>query len=168
LLLTSSVTQRATAGRPPRSRFAAEARKLRSSRLHRRRVLTAYAFMAPSLVVLAVFLIYPMVQALRFSLEDYSVFHSRWVGIANYRTLIHDSAFWNALKNTLVYAGITTPVSVGLALALALLLNRRIVGRDFFRAAIFLPVVTSLAIAAIAWQFLVNPDIGLLPYASTR
>jgi multiple sugar transport system permease protein len=163
-MLATAGARRATAGHPLRSRLAAEVSKLRSSRLHRRRVLAAYAFMAPSLVVIAVFLVYPMVQALRVSFEDYSVFQSRWVGLANYRTLIHDSDFWNALKNTLVYAGITTPVSVGLALGLALLLNRKMVGRDFFRAAMFLPVVTSLAIAAIAWQFLVNPDIGLLPY----
>ena len=120
--------------------------------------------MAPSLVIIGVFLIYPMVRALQFSFENYSVFQSKWVGLANYRALSHDSAFWNALKNTLVYAGITTPVSVGLALALALLLNQKMLGRGFFRAAMFLPVVTSLAIAAIAWQFLVNPDIGLLPY----
>lgn len=120
--------------------------------------------MGPSLVVLGVFLVYPMAQALRVSFEDYSIFHSRWIGLENYRTLIHDSAFWNALENTVLYAGVTTPVSVGLALGFALLLNKKIVGRDFFRAAIFLPVVTSLAIAAIAWQFLVNPDIGLLPY----
>ncbi|HET8893345.1 MAG TPA: sugar ABC transporter permease [Gaiellaceae bacterium] len=127
-------------------------------------MLAAYAFIAPSLVIIGVFLVYPMFQALRFSFEDYSVFHSDWVGIANYRTLIHDSAFWNALKNTIVYAGITTPVSVGLALGFALLLNGKVIGRGFFRASIFLPVITSLAIAAIAWQFLVDPDIGLLPY----
>lgn len=127
-------------------------------------MLVAYAFMAPSLVIIGVFLVYPMARALQFSFENYSVFQSKWVGLANYRTLIHDSAFWNALKNTLFYAGITTPVSVGLALGLALLLNQKMLGRGFFRAAMFLPVVTSLAIAAIAWQFLVNPDIGLLAY----
>lgn len=120
--------------------------------------------MGPSLVVLAVFLVYPMVQALRVSFEDFSVFQSRWIGLENYRTLIHDHAFWNALGNTLVYAGITTPLSVGLALGFALLLNRKMAGRDFFRASIFLPVITSLAIAAIAWRFLIDPEIGLVPY----
>jgi ABC-type sugar transport system permease subunit len=78
--------------------------------------------------------------------------------------LIHDGAFHNALQNTLVYSAITTPISVGLALVFALLLNRKMAGRDFFRASIFLPVITSLAVAAISWRFLINPDIGLVPY----
>lgn len=128
-------------------------------------MLAAYAFMAPSLVVLAVFTAYPMYSALRISFEDYSPFGgSRWIGLENYRTLIHDSAFWNAFWNTIEYAGITTPISVGLALGLALLLNQRIPARGFFRAAIFLPVVASLAIVAIAWTFLLDPDIGVIPY----
>ena len=121
--------------------------------------------MAPSLVILAVFMVWPMIAALRISLLDYSAFGpSEWVGLDNYNKLIHDPAFSNALGNTLIYAGITTPISIALALAFALLLNRKMAGRDFFRAAIFLPVVTSLAIAAIAWTFLINPDIGLIPY----
>ena len=120
--------------------------------------------MAPSLGILAVFMFWPMYRALRISFTDFNVFQSHWVGVDNYRTLIHDGAFRNALYNTLEYSGITTPLSVGLALVFALLLNRKLAGRDFFRASIFLPVITSLAIAAIAWRFLVNPDIGILPY----
>ena len=121
--------------------------------------------MAPSLFVLAVFIVWPMIAALRISFQDYSVFGpARWIGLDNYRELLGDEAFRNAFGNTLIYAGITTPVSILLALGFALLLNRKIAGRDFFRAAIFLPVITSLAVAAIAWRFLVNPDIGLIPY----
>lgn len=154
----------AAVGRKPRGRVAAELHRLRRSSLHRRRTLTAFLFMLPALVVLAVFMFWPMVHALRISFTDYNVFQATWVGLANYQKLIEDPAFHNALGNTLIYSAITTPLSVGLALAFALLLNRKIRGRDFFRASIFLPVITSLAIAAIAWRFLVNPDIGLLPY----
>lgn len=120
--------------------------------------------MAPSLAVLALFVAWPMVQALRISFEDYNVFQGHWIGLGNYRHLLHDPAFRNALWHTVEYAGITTPISVGLALVFAILLNRKMAGRDFFRAAIFLPVITSLAIAAISWTFLINPDIGLVPY----
>jgi multiple sugar transport system permease protein len=154
----------AVTGPRPRNRFAAELMRLRSSRLHRRRTLTAYLFMLPSLGILAVFMFWPMYKALRISLTDFNVFQSHWVGLDNYRHLIHDPSFHNALQNTLVYSAITTPLSVALALAFALLLNRKMAGRDFFRATIFLPVITSLAIAAIAWRFLINPDIGLVPY----
>lgn len=152
--------------------LAGPARRLRNgaaywsrSPLQRRRLLTAYAFMAPSLVVIAVFLIWPMYRALRISFMDYSVFGaSEWIGLENYTTLVSDPGFRNALGNTLYYAGITTPASVALALGLALLLNQRIPARGFFRASIFLPVVTSLAVVAIAWTFLLDPNIGLLQY----
>lgn len=120
--------------------------------------------MFPSLLVLGTFMVWPMIQALRISFTDYNVFQSNWTGLENYRRLLHDEAFHNALWNTVLYTGITTPISVGLALAFALLLNRKLRGRDFFRAAIFLPVITSLAIAAIAWTFLIDPDIGVVPY----
>lgn len=121
-------------------------------------------FMAPSLFILAVFMFWPMYKALRISFTDFNVFQSHWVGLENYRTLIHDPAFHNALQNTLLYSAITTPLSVGLALLFALLLNQKFAGREVFRAAIFLPVITSLAVSAIAWRFLVNPDIGIIPY----
>lgn len=154
----------AVVGRSPRGRLLTELGRLGRSRLYRRRTLTAYGFMLPSLIVLAIFMVWPMIQALRISFTDFNVFQSNWVGLENYRKLLHDEAFHNALGNTILYAGVTTPISVGLALAFALLLNRKVRGRDFFRAAIFLPVITSLAVAAIAWTFLIDPDIGIVPY----
>jgi len=139
--------------------------EMRSSRLYRRQVLTAYGFMLPSLVILAVFIVWPMIDALRISFYDYSGFGSNeWIGLENYRELVSDDTFRNALGNTLVYAGIATPVSVGLALLFALLLNQKLPAIGFFRTAIFLPVVISLGIAAIAWTFLLDPNIGLVSY----
>jgi ABC-type sugar transport system permease subunit len=161
---TTIVPPGAAAGPRPRGRFGAEIHRLKASSLHRRRTLTAFAFMAPSLLVLAVFMFWPMYKALRISFTDFNVFQSHWVGLDNYRTLIHDPSFHNALQNTLVYSAITTPLSVGLALLFAILLNQKFAGREVFRAAIFLPVITSLAISAIAWRFLVNPDIGIIPF----
>lgn len=89
---------------------------------------------------------------------------SEWNGGENYLRLFRDPAFRNALSNTAYYALVSTPVSIALALILALALNSRIPARSFFRASIFLPSVTSLAIVAIGWSFLLNPDIGLLNY----
>jgi multiple sugar transport system permease protein len=143
----------------------------------RRQTRAAWLFMLPTLLVLGVFVVWPMVQALYLSFTDYQVFQpARWVGLANYDKLLHDEAFGNALRNTLYYAIVTTPVSVALALGLALLLNRRMPGgrwalvgrgdtvRGLVRSAVFLPVVVSLAVVAIAWSFLLDPNIGLLSY----
>lgn len=121
--------------------------------------------MGPSIVVLAVFVVYPMVQALWLSFTDYDVLTpARWVGLANYRELVADDAVRGALWNTLYYASVTTPVSVALALGCAVLLNRQFVLRGLGRTAIFLPVVVGLAVVAIAWTFLLDPDIGLLAH----
>jgi ABC-type sugar transport system permease subunit len=106
-----------------------------------------------------------MTQALYLSFTDYNVLNpAHWVGTANYRELISDNAFRNALINTLYYAAVATPLSVGAALGCALLLNRRFPLRNLGRTAVFLPVVVGLAIVAIAWGFLLDPDIGLLSY----
>jgi len=131
----------------------------------RRQTRAAWLFMAPSLVILAIFVVYPMTQALYLSFTDYDVLTpARWVGLGNYRELLDDEAFRRALLNTLYYAAVTTPVSVALALGTAVLLNRKFPLRGLGRVAVFLPVVVGLAVVAIAWSFLLDPDIGLLSY----
>ncbi|MCU1491962.1 MAG: sugar transporter permease, partial [Acidimicrobiaceae bacterium] len=137
-----------------------------STRMRRRRTLTAYLFMLPSLAVLGVFMFYPLIRAGWLSLTNYSFFGgSHFIGLLNYRNLIHDPQFWRDLVNTLYYAGVVTPVSVILALALALLLNRKgLPGRGIFRAAIFLPAVVSFAVSAIAFRFMFTPSIGFITY----
>ncbi|HXP57038.1 MAG TPA: sugar ABC transporter permease [Streptosporangiaceae bacterium] len=137
-----------------------------ATRSRRRRILVAYTFMLPSLIVLAVFMFYPLIRAAILSFTNYSVFGvTRYVGLSNYITLFHNSQFWGDLVNTVYYAGVTTPVSVALALALALLLNRRgLPARGVLRAAIFLPAVVSLAVAAIPFRLMFTPSIGLITY----
>jgi multiple sugar transport system permease protein len=137
-----------------------------ATRSRRRRLLIAYTFMLPSLIVLAVFMFYPLIRAAILSFTNYSVFGvTKYVGLSNYITLLHNSQFWGDLVNTVYYAGVTTPVSVALALALALLLNRRgLPGRSVLRAAIFLPAVVSLAVAAIPFRLMFTPSIGLITY----
>lgn len=150
-------------GRSPALQRRRRSARRRRLSLRQRRALTAYAFMAPSLVILGLFVLWPMISSLRTSFMDYSVLGGgTWVGVDNYTELASDPAFRNALGKTLYYAGVTTPVSVALALGAALLLNRAIPARGFFRSAIFLPFVVSLSIVGIVWSFLLDPDIGLV------
>jgi multiple sugar transport system permease protein len=137
----------------------------RGLRTSSRRAITAWLFLAPSLVVLAVFMVYPMIQAAYLSMTDYNLIRAaEWVGLDNYVELFGDAAFWNAFWNTVLYAVVVTPVTVVLALALAVFLDRQFIGRAFVRTAIFLPFIVSLGIIAIAWSFLMDPNIGLLTY----
>lgn len=137
-----------------------------ATRTRRRRLLTAYAFMLPSLVIMALFMFYPLIRAAWLSLTNYSFFGtSQFIGLGNYTKLVHDAQFWNDLGNTAYYAAVTTPVSIILALGLALLLNRRgLPARGVLRAAIFLPAVVSLAVAAIPFRLMFTPSIGLVTY----
>jgi multiple sugar transport system permease protein len=128
-----------------------------------RQARAAWLFLTPSLVVLTVFVVYPMIQAGYLSFTSYNLVQAaQWVGLGNYRRMLHDPQVWNALKNTLVYAAVSTPISVLLALALALFLNRAMALRGFLRSAVFLPFVVSLGVVSIAWSFLLDPNIGLL------
>lgn len=130
-----------------------------------RRQLTAWLFLTPALVVLVAFTLYPMAQAVYLSLTNYNLIAAaEWIGLDNYVELAGDPAFWNAFWNTVLYAVVVAPVTVVLALVFAVMLNQAFFGRTFVRTAIFLPFIVSLGIIAIAWSFLLDPNIGLLSY----
>jgi ABC-type sugar transport system permease subunit len=154
-----------TTAAPAATAASASAPRRRRLGTNRRRAVTAWLFLTPSLIILAAFTLYPMVQALWLSFTDYNLIRAaEFIGLANYVELFQDGAFWNALNNTVVYALVVTPATVILALAFAIMLNRAFVGRAFARTAIFLPFIVSLGIIAIAWAFLLDPNIGLLSY----
>jgi multiple sugar transport system permease protein len=151
---------------PRRSGLVARVSYPFATRSRRRRLLIAYTFMLPSMIIMAVFMFYPLIWAAVLSLTNYSFFGaSKFIGLSNYTHLFHDPQFWGDLGNTIYYAAVTTPVSVVLALGLALLLNRRgLPARGVLRAAIFLPAVVSLAVAAIPFRLMFTPSIGLITY----
>lgn len=125
----------------------------------------AVVFLAPAAIVLGVFVLWPMLRAGYLSFTEYNLLRDpEWVGVQNYVDLANDEAFWNALRNTAVYATVATVVTVALAILIAVLLNTRFPLRGFARASVFLPYITSLSVVAIAWSFLFNPQIGLFAY----
>jgi ABC-type sugar transport system permease subunit len=132
-------------------------RRRRSSR-------AAGLFLAPSMVLLLVFVAYPILQSAWMSLHDWSYLQPahQFIGLGNYRELWHDPRFWNALRNTLVFTGITVPAQIAFSLLLATALMRNSVTNKIVRSVFFFPVISSLAIMAIVWKFLLDPDIGLL------
>ncbi len=129
-----------------------------------RRPSPALAFLAPALLVLGVFVGWPMLQALRLSFTDSSGFgREEWVGLENYAALFTDPGMLQALGNTALYTVLFTPTAIVVALVLALALNNPALPfRGFFRTALFLPFIVSLAVGAFAWSYLIDPQIGLL------
>ena len=133
-----------------------------------RRIMVGYLFLLPSLAVIGVFMLWPIVQIVWYSLHQWSFVATDhpFVGADNYSQMIGDSRFWGDLRNTALFTAGVVPASVLLPLPVAVALHRKLRGRALLRAAYFLPAVSSYAIVAIVWSLLLQPDIGLLSYYS--
>jgi sn-glycerol 3-phosphate transport system permease protein len=124
----------------------------------------AWLLLAPALFLLAAFTHWPTLATFIDS------FHSTaragregvWVGLENYQVMAEDPVFWKAVKNNLIFAGATIPLSIALALAMALWVNERIAGRAFLRMAYFTPTVLPMIAVANIWLFFYTPQYGLL------
>jgi len=123
------------------------------------------------LLVIGVFFFLPVLGALALSFTDFDIYaladlrNLRFVGLSNYFRLLTSPSFWHALANTLYFVVIGVPLSLGVSLGTALLLNSRLVWfRSFFRTALFAPVVTTLVAVAVIWRYLFNTHYGLLNY----
>jgi multiple sugar transport system permease protein len=118
---------------------------------------------APYGLFLLVFAVYPMVFALVLVFLQWDLVTApTFAGVDNVNLLVHDGRFWRAVANTFVFLSIHVPLQIVTALALAIALNRQLVGRSFWRAAFFLPVVISGAVVAILWSNLYATDVGLI------
>ncbi|MGH7491396.1 MAG: carbohydrate ABC transporter permease [bacterium] len=132
----------------------------------------AYLFLAPALVPIFLFFFVPALAALVLGFTDFDVYalanfeYVRFVGLKNYRQLLGDSLFWQAMRNTFYYVLVGGPLSIAASLSTALLLNSKLVRfRGFFQTVYFAPVVTTLVAVAVVWRFLYHPRFGLLNYA---
>ena len=124
-----------------------------------------WIFLIPTLIGLFVFRLGPMAFALYMSFTDWNIMSvPRWIGLSNYKELFSDPAFYEILKNTLVFSTIYVSGSLVFGLALALLVNTKLKGIRFFRTAYFAPVVTSAVAVGIVWSWILSPKYGILNY----
>lgn len=123
---------------------------------------TPLLFLLPACAVIGALVLYPALRVLVMSFTDYNMINPpQAVGWANYERLWADPLFWSALGNTALYLIVVVPVLVIAPALLAILVNRALPGLAFFRAALYLPVVTSLVISALVWKWL-YAEQGLL------
>jgi multiple sugar transport system permease protein len=157
----SAVPIRSAAPAAAGSRPDGRARKLQQLRV-------ALPFMLPGLVLIALFVIFPLVRGIQMSLYHWNLMapsQSTFVGSDNYvRALTKDPLFWPAARNTLLYAAVTVPAQMALGLGAALLLNVAVRGRGFFRALYYLPVVTSWLIVSYVFAYLFTDGLGPVNY----
>lgn len=119
----------------------------------------AYSLLAPSLVIFLCLLIYPLIEVFRMSLYDITVWGEAFIGLGNYRQLIHDKLFWQALSQTVYFVVWSVVFHFLIALGLALILHQKIspLIRSFFRGVFILPWLISPTVAAMIWVLVFTP-----------
>lgn len=118
---------------------------------------------SPYLLHFSVFVAFPVVFSVVLTFHSWNIISPmKYVGFANYRHLIHDRLFWQAVWNTVRFLIVHIPLQILVALTLAELLNRTVRGAAFFRAAFFLPVIVSGVVVTILWQQLLSYNSGIL------
>ena len=125
---------------------------------------TSYLFILPNLIGVLVFLAFPVVFAFYMSFTEWDVLTSpQWIGIKNYVDLFtNDDLFWVSLRNSAYYVVLTVPASILIGLGLAMAMNQAVRGITIFRAALYIPVLTSAVAVAFIWYWIFNSDVGLL------
>jgi ABC-type sugar transport system permease subunit len=133
-------------------------------RRRRPRFNSAYLFIAPSVILIAVFIAEPIAQSGWMSLHNWTIGEAthKFVGFANYTALFHDSRFWNALRVTVAYTVVVSVGQVLLGLAVAARLRKTTWYSALLRSAYFFPYIASLVVVGIIWKFLLDPQVGLV------
>jgi multiple sugar transport system permease protein len=112
------------------------------------------------------FTIIPLISVLVLAFTDWNVVSGvegiTFTGLDNFINIARDPGFWNALLRTIVYAGVSVPVTVLLGLGLAMALNRDLPGRAALRAIFFMPYIVSVVAIGMTWLMIMNPSAGLV------
>lgn len=123
--------------------------------------LTPYLFLTPALLIIAVFLLYPVVAVVYYSFTDFSIVTPPvWIGLKNFQVLAGDAIFRQALLHSFEYL-IVTPILIVLCIILAIVVNRKLPGINAFRAMYYIPVISGSIAVGIAWRLMLDTN-GLL------
>ncbi len=126
---------------------------------------TAYLFLLPYLLVFFLFLLLPALAGFGISFTDWRILGDpRWVGFQNFESMFDDAQFWQAFRNTLVFAVLTVPPLVGGGLGLAVLLNTKLRGRLVARTVAFIPYVLMVTVIGVLWRWIYDRNFGLLNF----
>ncbi len=133
----------------------------------RREALWAYFLLSPAIILFIVFIAGPLIGAIVLSFYHWDLLTpSKYAGIANYRELSHDAKFWQAVRNTFVFAFWSLVLHIGIGLVLALMVQRTIHGvlKYAFRTSVFFPVIMSWAAVSLIWLYILDPNYGFINY----
>jgi putative chitobiose transport system permease protein len=115
---------------------------------------TPYLFLAPALVLIAIFVLYPIGAVVYYSFTSWDIVRPPvFVGLDNYQQLLADETFWKALTHSIIYL-LVTPTIIAMSVVMAIIVNRKLRGIHIFRALYFVPAVSGSIAIGIAWRFL--------------
>ncbi len=140
----------------------------KASRLTRERIRSAWLFMAPMLVVLALVAGWPLVRTIWFGFTDANLSDlsaAQFVGFVNYFYLLQDPDWWNAVWNTVLFATVSVTIETTLGLAIALALDAHFRGRGLLRAAVLIPWAIPTVVSAQMWAWMYNDVFGVINHA---
>lgn len=144
-----------------KSNSAAPAKKRARMSLHTRNTLIGLSFIAPNFIGFFIFIFLPVIFSIVLSVMEWDGFTAmKFVGLDNFRQILSDKYFVQALGRTLTYTVFTVVFTTVIALALSVLLNKKIRGRGFFRSSIFFPYVASIVAVGAVWRMLLMKDFG--------
>ena len=125
----------------------------------------AMLMLAPNIIGFFMFMVFPILATLFFSFTEYDLIGApKIIGLDNYVELFRDPIIATTLNNTLVFTLITVPIGMAFSLLLAIFLDQKIAFKRFYRGAYFLPSITSMVAVSIVWQWIYNPEFGLMNY----
>ena len=141
----------------------------RSSRkgltLKQKEAVTGLIFISLPLLSLIIMMYYPIIRSFFISFFEWNLLQKpKFIGIENYKTLIHDEVFKQALANTFKWVIIYVPMSTITSFLLALLLDRKLKGAGFFRTLYYLPVVCPIVVVSLLFVWIYNTDYGILNF----
>ena len=131
-----------------------------------REALTGWVFVSPALVTQILFIYFPLGWSFFVSFFRWNLIRPmRFIGFDNYTSMFTSSDFWSSMSVTFIYVAVTVPVSILIGLLLALLVNLPwLKGKGVFRTFFYIPVITSMAAAAVIWAWIFEGNVGLLNY----
>jgi multiple sugar transport system permease protein len=132
------------------------------SRKRARELGLGYAMLAPAVLLLLVFEVFPIIYGVYISACDWRLECTQFVGFDNYFRALTTSSTWHSLLVTATYALMSVPLQLGIGLGVAYLLYQKVRGQNFFRTVLFLPYITSTVASAAIWSYLYSPDNGVL------
>jgi multiple sugar transport system permease protein len=120
----------------------------------------AALLLTPAMTVIALVAAYPIGYAIWLSFNEYS---SRWAGFKNYTEAFSSSEFWDAVKNTFVFTGISVTLELAIGLGMAVAMHEAFKGRGVLRTVVLVPWAVLTVVSAITWRTLFEPNLGLAP-----